>query len=97
LFSVESQSFHGCKLQGVQGIPQEGATPIEIEIAIEMLLLAALGLALIMEGIPYFLWSEKMPEYLRFLSERSPSTLRKMGLAAIIAGLVFLALARKFF
>jgi hypothetical protein len=36
LFSVESQSFHGCKLQGVQGIPQEGATPIEIEIAIEI-------------------------------------------------------------
>lgn len=61
------------------------------------LLLAALGLALIMEGIPYFLWSEKMPEYLRFLSERPPSTLRKMGLAAIVAGLVFLALARKFF
>ncbi|SMP43907.1 hypothetical protein SAMN06295888_102237 [Desulfonatronum zhilinae] len=61
------------------------------------LLLAALGLALIMEGIPYFLWSEKMPEYLRFLSERPPSTLRKMGLAAIIAGLFFLALARKFF
>lgn len=60
------------------------------------LLLAALGLALILEGIPYFLWSEKMPEYLRFLSERPPSTLRKMGLAAIIAGLLALALARRF-
>ncbi|TVR00667.1 MAG: DUF2065 domain-containing protein [Desulfovibrionales bacterium] len=61
------------------------------------LLLAALGLALILEGMPYFLWSEKMPEYLRFLAERPPSTLRKMGLAAIIAGLVFLTLARRFF
>ena len=61
------------------------------------LLLAALGLALILEGIPYFLWSEKMPEYLKFMSERPPSTLRRMGLAAILAGLLFLALARKFF
>ncbi|SDB13390.1 hypothetical protein SAMN05660653_00657 [Desulfonatronum thiosulfatophilum] len=60
------------------------------------LLLAALGLALVLEGIPYFLWSEKMPGYLRFLSEQPPATLRKMGLAAIISGLVFLALARRF-
>jgi uncharacterized protein len=59
------------------------------------LLLAALGLALILEGAPYFLWSEKMPEYLRYLAERPPAVLRKLGLLAMAAGLVFLLLARR--
>ena len=60
------------------------------------LLLCALGLALILEGMPYFLCSEKMPEFLRFLSERPPSLLRKLGLGAIIIGLVLVLLARRF-
>ncbi|HDQ41247.1 MAG TPA: DUF2065 domain-containing protein [Desulfonatronum sp.] len=58
------------------------------------LLLCALGLALILEGTPYFLWSEKMPGFLRFLSERPPSLLRKIGLAAIFSGLILLVLGR---
>lgn len=60
------------------------------------LLICALGLALIFEGAPYFLWPEKMPEFLRFLSERPPSLLRKLGLLAMIAGLVLLTLGRSF-
>lgn len=59
------------------------------------LLLYALGLAMILEGMPYFLWSEKMPEYLRYLSERPPAVLRKLGLAAMGAGLLFLFLGQK--
>jgi uncharacterized protein len=58
------------------------------------LLLCALGLALVLEGTPYFLWSEKMPEFLRFLAERPPSQLRMFGLAAMLAGLFLLALGR---
>lgn len=59
------------------------------------LLLCALGLALILEGMPYFLWSEKMPEFLRYLAERPPSVLRRLGLAAIIAGLALVMLGRQ--
>lgn len=59
------------------------------------LLLCALGLALILEGMPYFLWPEKLPEYLRYLSKRPPSVLRKLGLAAMGVGLLFLFLGQK--
>lgn len=59
------------------------------------LLLYALGLALIFEGMPYFLWPEKLPEYLRYLSKLPPTVLRKLGLAAMGAGLMFLFLGQK--
>ncbi len=61
-----------------------------------ILLLYALGLALILEGMLYFLWPEKMSEFLRFLSERPPSLLRKLGLGSIILGLALLFLGRQF-
>jgi len=60
------------------------------------LLLYALGLAFILEGMLYFLFAEKMPEFLRYLSERPPSLLRKLGLLAIIIGLALLFLGRQF-
>ncbi|WP_457570953.1 DUF2065 domain-containing protein [Desulfovulcanus sp.] len=60
------------------------------------LFLSALGLAFVIEGLPYFLWAEKMPQILIFLSQRPPSTLRRMGLTAIILGLVIVFVARKF-
>lgn len=59
------------------------------------LLLYALGLALILEGLPYFAWAEKMPAFLRYLSSRPPSMLRKLGLAAIAAGFLLLFLGRR--
>jgi uncharacterized protein YjeT (DUF2065 family) len=59
------------------------------------LLLCALGLALIIEGLPHFLWPEKMSDFLRFLSERPPALLRKLGLLAIILGLVLVFLGRQ--
>lgn len=60
------------------------------------LLLCVLGLAMILEGVPYFLWSEKMPEVLRYLAQRPPSALRRLGLTAIIAGLVLVMIGRQF-
>jgi uncharacterized protein YjeT (DUF2065 family) len=54
----------------------------------------ALGLAFILEGLPYFLLAEKMPTVLRGLSERPPSELRRLGLAAISAGLLVVYLMR---
>lgn len=56
----------------------------------------ALGLAFILEGLPYFLGAEKMPVVLRALSERPPSELRRLGLMAISAGLLVVYLVRSF-
>lgn len=56
--------------------------------------LAALGLALILEGLPYFLFAERMPGVLKMLSEREPASLRKMGILVILLGLVLVHLGR---
>lgn len=58
------------------------------------LVIMAIGLAFIFEGLPYFLWAEKMPKILLLLAERKPSSLRGMGLAAIILGLALVASVR---
>ena len=56
--------------------------------------LTALGLALILEGLPYFLAAEKMPEVLRALSERKPRELRVLGMTAMLAGLLLIFVLR---
>ena len=58
------------------------------------ILLTALGLAFIMEGLPYFLAAEKMPTVLRALSERKPAELRTLGLTAMLAGLLLIFVLR---
>lgn len=58
------------------------------------LFLTALGLAFILEGLPYFLAAEKMPEVLRALSERRPRELRLLGMTAMLAGLALVFLMR---
>ncbi len=59
--------------------------------------LSALGLAFILEGIPYFIWAEKMPKFLKFMSTQPPPALRRMGLTAIILGVLVIYLARRLF
>jgi len=59
------------------------------------LFLSALGLAFVIEGIPYFVWAEKMPRILLMLAESESGGLRKMGLAAIIIGIVIIFFARR--
>ena len=58
------------------------------------LFLTGLGLAFILEGLPYFLAAEKMPTVLRALSERKPSELRGLGFTAILSGLALLFVLR---
>ena len=58
------------------------------------LFLTALGLAFILEGLPYFLAAEKMPEVLRALSERRPRELRVLGMTAMLAGLLLIFVLR---
>ena len=54
-------------------------------------LLTALGLAFIIEGIPYFVFSERMPRILISIIERGPKQLRILGLIAMIFGLLLIS------
>ncbi len=56
--------------------------------------IAALGLALILEGLPYFLGPEAVKKFVGKVLELQPSTLRFFGLTGIIAGLTLVALSR---
>jgi len=60
------------------------------------LFIKALGLAFIIEGIPYFLFAEKMPQVLEQLLDKSPGFLRKLGLTALLSGLVLIYLSQRF-
>lgn len=56
------------------------------------LILLALGLALIIEGLPYFLFPEGTLRTLRQLDGLGPAAARLLGLAALIGGLLLLLL-----
>ena len=58
------------------------------------LLLMALGLALIVEGLPYFLHPEGALRMLRRLEEMGPAAVRVVGLSALLLGVLILLLAR---
>ena len=52
--------------------------------------LAVIGMVLILEGIPYFAFPDKLKSYLRKLTDIPDTTLRIMGSVAVIVGLVLL-------
>lgn len=57
--------------------------------------LCVLGMVLVVEGLPYFGFPEKMREMMRFLEEQDDSTLRTMGGVLMAVGLVILFFARR--
>jgi uncharacterized protein YjeT (DUF2065 family) len=57
--------------------------------------LSALGLVLILEGIPYFISPPRMKEFMSQIQEMDDGTLRKIGLLAMIIGLLIIYLVRK--
>jgi uncharacterized protein YjeT (DUF2065 family) len=57
------------------------------------LLLMALGLALILEGLPYFLHPEGSLRTLRRLEALGPAAVRLLGLSALAVGVIVLLLA----
>ena len=59
--------------------------------------LAALGLALVIEGLPYFLAPDAVKKMAVRMQELSSGSLRIIGLVSMIGGLVIVALARLFF
>ncbi|WP_243367074.1 DUF2065 domain-containing protein [Fundidesulfovibrio soli] len=54
-----------------------------------------LGIALVIEGLPYFLLADKMPEVLRALASTKTRTLRIMGLCAMLAGVTLVWLMKR--
>jgi len=56
--------------------------------------LCVVGMVFIIEGIPYFLFPDKLKIYLSKIPSLPDSTLRFMGLSAMIAGLILLYLGR---
>ncbi|HMM37639.1 MULTISPECIES: DUF2065 domain-containing protein [Desulfovibrio] len=56
----------------------------------------ALGLAFVIEGLPYFLFAERMPRVLLTLAGQPPRHLRIMGLTAIILGVLLVSFGRSF-
>lgn len=58
-------------------------------------LLCALGLVFIIEGLPYFIFPEKIKAYLSKITSIPDSTLRFIGLSAMIAGLILLYFGRR--
>lgn len=57
-------------------------------------LLCVIGLVLIIEGLPYFAFPEKIKAYLAKIYEIPDMTLRIMGLLAIVSGLILVYFGR---
>ena len=50
--------------------------------------LCVLGMVLIVEGLPYFAFPDKIKAYLRKLTDTPDATLRIMGSIAVVVGLI---------
>ena len=57
--------------------------------------LCLLGLIFIIEGLPYFVFPEKLKTYLMKVTEVPDSTLRFLGLSAMIFGLILLYFGKR--
>ncbi len=57
--------------------------------------LSVIGLVLVIEGIPYFAFPDKMKSFLEKLPLLPNSSLRAFGMGAIITGLVLIYIAKK--
>ncbi|HET57658.1 MAG TPA: DUF2065 domain-containing protein [Deltaproteobacteria bacterium] len=58
------------------------------------LLLSVIGLILIIEGLPYFTFPDRIKIYLAKVIAMPPSTLRIIGLASIMTGVVLVYIGR---
>ncbi|MGD2125392.1 MAG: DUF2065 domain-containing protein [Desulfobacteraceae bacterium] len=58
------------------------------------LLFCLLGLVLVVEGIPYFVFPDKMKRWMKRIQETPDSYLRAIGFAAMCLGLAIAYLSR---
>lgn len=61
------------------------------------LFLCVIGMVMIIEGMPYFAFPDKMKEMMHRILELPDSVLRKFGLILMIAGLFLAYLGRSYF
>ena len=61
------------------------------------LFLSALGLAMIIEGIPYFIAPKKLKALARHLQELPGSVIRTFGFTIVLMGLLTIYLGRRYF
>jgi uncharacterized protein YjeT (DUF2065 family) len=57
--------------------------------------LCVLGMVFVIEGIPYFVFPEKLKIYLIKITTMHDSILRFLGISAMIAGLILLYFGRR--
>ena len=56
--------------------------------------LCVLGMVLIIEGLPYFAFPEKVKSYIMKLQEMPDSVLRILGFSVIVTGLILIYFGR---
>jgi uncharacterized protein YjeT (DUF2065 family) len=56
--------------------------------------LCVLGMVMIVEGLPYFAFPEKMKQWIAKALELSPGSMRGLGLALMLVGLLLVAMGR---
>ncbi len=56
--------------------------------------LCVIGMVLIIEGLPYFAFPEKIKSYLMKVYDTPEGTLRILGLVSVVAGLLLVYLGR---
>jgi uncharacterized protein YjeT (DUF2065 family) len=56
--------------------------------------LCVLGMVLIVEGLPYFAFPERMKRWVARMAQMPDGRLRKVGIAVMALGLLFVALGR---
>ncbi|MFO7931549.1 MAG: DUF2065 domain-containing protein [Thermodesulfobacteriota bacterium] len=61
------------------------------------LFLCVIGMVMIIEGMPYFAFPDKMKEMMNRILELPDSVLRKFGLILMVAGLFIAYLGRSYF
>jgi uncharacterized protein YjeT (DUF2065 family) len=56
--------------------------------------LCVIGMVFIIEGLPYFIFPEKLKTYLLKITTMPDSTLRFIGISAMVIGLILLYFGR---
>lgn len=56
--------------------------------------LCVIGMVMFIEGLPYVAWPDKMKPWLQKIIETPEATLRKLGFALMLAGLLLVFLGR---
>lgn len=59
------------------------------------LFVTVIGLLMVVEGLPYFTFPEKMQALMRQIEEMNPDHLRLVGLVSTLIGLVICYIAQK--